>query len=264
MGVLKHCATGFMFYRCMRRNASMLRYARILNNSKKIHRTLYARWSVRARIVRATNSPISMHMAVTDNEYPRTGLLLLYFAAFICSAVFFQLRSDTPPWVDGSPIEYFTGALLWMSSLIALLMAENLFGKTRRSLFWLAISAGLALLALDELFGFHEKAGTFVGDDDHIKVVQWIFAGAAIYWINRFERSSLRTKLVFANGYILHGLYILSDVADGDYFDVSLLSRSQLRTSEEYLELLTLTAYCMGLIFLYAHALRARVTSVQH
>ena len=142
-------------------------------------------------------------------------------------------------------------------------MAENLLAETRRSLLWLAISAGLALLALDELFGFHERTGTLIGDDDHLKVLQWFFAGAAIYWINRFERSSLRTTLFFVSGFILHGLYILTDVADGDYFDVSLLSRSQLKTSEEYLELLALTAYCMGFISLYANALRAKVTSGQ-
>ena len=45
----------------------------------------------------------------SDNTHPQIGLILLFFAAYIVSASVFQLRSKTPPWVDGSPIEYFTG-----------------------------------------------------------------------------------------------------------------------------------------------------------
>ena len=204
-----------------------------------------------------------MHRIASHNTHPRTDLLLLYFAAYIVSAAFFQLRSATPPWIDGSPIEYFTGGLLWMSSLIGLLMAEILLGETRRSWFWLAVSAGLALLAIDEIFGLHEKTTRLVGDDDYVKVLQWIFAGGAIYCMNRFELSSLRTKISFVNGYIMHGLYILTDIGDGDYFSISFVSLSQLKTTEEYLELLTLTAYCIGFIFLYTNALRAKVISGQ-
>ena len=145
-----------------------------------------------------------------------------------------------------------------MSSLISLLMADLLRIEGRRSWLWLAVSAGLALLALDELFALHEQTSRLVGDDDHIKVLQWFLAGGVIYLIDRFERSSSRTRIAFVIGYILHGFYVLSDIGDGDYFRISYASMSQLRWAEEYLELFALTAYCVVFIFLYTYTLRAK------
>ncbi len=73
----------------------------------------------------------TMDRNASDNTHRRIGLILLFFASYIVSATVFQLRSETPPWVDSSPIEYFTGGLLWMSSLISLLMAEILLIESR-------------------------------------------------------------------------------------------------------------------------------------
>lgn len=193
--------------------------------------------------------------------HSRTGLLLLYFASYIASSAFFQLRSEVPPWVDGAPIEYFTGGILWMSSLIGLLMAGLLIGRGWRGWLWLGVSAGLAFLALDELFTFHEQTSKFLGNDDHVKVLLWLFAGGVLYLVDRFDISSLKTKSAFIIGYVIHGLYLLSDVGDGDYFSIPLISMSQLRWTEEYLELFSLTAYCMGLILLYTNTFR---TTMRH
>lgn len=183
--------------------------------------------------------------------HPPLGLLLLYFATYTACSVFFQLRSEVPPWIDGSPIEYFTGGILWMSSLVSLMIAGVLINRSKRAWLWLFVSAGLALLALDELFAFHEKTSQFLGNDDHIKVFQWLLAGSALYLINRLERSPLKARSAFALGYVIHGLYILSDIGDGDYFRIPLISMSQLLWTEEYLELFALTAYCIGLVLLF-------------
>jgi hypothetical protein len=204
-----------------------------------------------------------MSMGSSDNTHPRTELLLLYFAAFVFSAVYFQTGSDTPPWKDGSPVEYFTAASLWMSSLICLLTAELFFGEPKRLLFWLAASAGLALLGIDEIFALHEKTAGIVGDDDHIKVLQWFIAGGVIYYIARFEASTSRAKTMFIVGYVLHSIYLLTDIGDGDYFEMPFLSLAQLKTAEEYLELTTLTTYCFGLIFLYTDAFKAKLSRSQ-
>ncbi len=89
------------------------------------------RGSIERALWRGRKALGTMDRNASDNTHRRIGLILLFFASYIVSATVFQLRSETPPWVDSSPIEYFTGGLLWMSSLISLLMAEILLIESR-------------------------------------------------------------------------------------------------------------------------------------
>jgi hypothetical protein len=197
------------------------------------------------------SSSEDMEGSTVDGTHPRLRYLLPYFACYCLTAAVTQAFSEIPPWEEGAPMDFFTAGLLWMLSLIGLLMADSVQTKGVRSTLWLAASAGLALLALDELFGFHEQTSKIVGNDDHIKVLQWFAAGGAMYLINRFEVSSFRIKTALVTGFIVHGFYILVDVGDGDYFTMPLISVLQLKWMEEYFELFALTAYCVGLLCLY-------------
>ena len=175
----------------------------------------------------------------------------LYFIFFIFSATIFQIKSTIPPWIDRSPIEYFTSSLLWMLSLSTLLIATQRSKKSWKLYFWLAAVAGLSFLAIDEIFAIHElteKHG--IANDDHLKIFQFIFAGIALYIVTRIEHPPTKTKISFIFGYVFHALYIFTDLGDGDYFRVPVVSLEQLRWAEEFFELFTLTLYCIGFVYL--------------
>jgi hypothetical protein len=44
-------------------------------------------------------------------------------------------------------------------------------------------AAALAVLAIDEVWEFHERSSQVVGDDDPLKVVGWIGSGLVLLWI---------------------------------------------------------------------------------
>jgi hypothetical protein len=205
-----------------------------------------------------------METVGANNGHPRTYLLLLYFGCYILCGTYIQVHSDKPPWFDGSPLESFTGTLLWLSSFTSLLIADALRSNRWKSWLWLVISAGLAFVALDEIFVFHEQTLYYVGDDDHVKVLQWLVAGGGVYFIHRVGVSSFKARISFVTGYILHTFYVTSDVGDGDYFRIPFASITQLAWAEEYFELFSLTAYFLGFLFLYAATRVATFTRDQH
>lgn len=181
---------------------------------------------------------------------PSLTWLLIYFACyFVCSLVV-QLDPDAePPWKDGSPIEYFTGSLLWASSILSLLIAECRHGGGRK--IWLAISAGFAVLAMDEMFLLHEHSVKLVGNDDHWKLAQWIVTAAGLLWLVRRESASQETRWAWLLGYLVHTVYVAIDFGDGDYYTITFASAETLGWMEEYLELTALSCYFSGLLYLF-------------
>ncbi len=72
-------------------------------------KNLLGRGSIERALWRGRKALGTMDRNASDNTHRRIGLILLFFASYIVSATVFQLRSETPPWVDSSPIEYFAG-----------------------------------------------------------------------------------------------------------------------------------------------------------
>lgn len=181
-----------------------------------------------------------------------TGWLYVYFLVFVVCAIFFQARSSVPPWKDGSPIEYFISSVLWMLSLTCLLIAmENLNAKGK-TLFWLAASAALAVLAMDEIFAYHEHTEQLLGDDDYFKIALVLMAGGVLYFISRLEATPWPVARVLLAGYLVQVLWILDDMGDGDFFRLP-FPIHVLWWAEEFLELLSMTIYLLGFQALYAH-----------
>ncbi len=196
------------------------------------------------------------HRTQTVTEPPaasgiRLSLLLLFLACYALCAAILQSRSDIAPWLEAAPIEHFTVGLLWMLSLVCLLIANQYLRSRWKLGFWLAACAALAVLAMDEIFSFHERTDAVVGDDDYFKTVSWLLAGLVLYGICRMEAPPRRARRALGLGYVLHSLYIVADIGDGDYFQMPLVSIPRLRWSEEFLELFFLAAYLVGFILLY-------------
>jgi hypothetical protein len=187
--------------------------------------------------------------------HPRLSLLLLFLACYALCAGFFQARSETPPWEDGSPIEYFTSGLLWMLSLIGLLIADTQPRWHWRFFFWLASSAAFAVLAMDEIFQFHEQTGRVAGDDDHSQVIQWVGAGAVLSFIDRIERPTRRARWAIFVGFFFHSLYMLVEIGDGDYFRLPVGRQPIMGWVEEFLELFALASYFVGFTLHYTTSL---------
>lgn len=204
------------------------------------------------------DSPRVVH--ARQAAYPRMSILLLFLACYFASALFLQIdaRNTVPPWEDGSAIEEFTGGLLWMLTLLALLVAEKhhasgLPGSRWRTLFWLAGCAAAAVVAIDELFAFHEYTADpgSLGDDDYVKWLMYLGAAVALVSIAWVERPPRRVIAAFAVGFLFNSLYALVEFGDGDSFRIPYATLDQLRWAEEIFEFLTLASYMVGFTYIY-------------
>ena len=176
-----------------------------------------------------------------------------FIACFVLSALFAQLTSDIGPWVDRSPIEYFTGGLLWMLSMLCLLNALSLPQGDRSLIFWLAGCVVLSILAIDEGMGGHEWVEKqWYINDDFLKIALWILTLKILYTIYGKASPYLILKYIFVFGYIFQSLYILFEISDGEFYDVSeILDKYQAKWGEELCELFFLSAYWLGFFLFY-------------
>jgi len=178
------------------------------------------------------------------------SLLLLFYVVYLICAVLLQIRSDEPPNTPGSVFDILTGSVLWVISITALVLASLRFNSKSTFLLWLVISAAAGALAIDEVFEFHEKTRNVVGDDDYIKMVFWLLTGIGSYILYRVERPAKKIVLVFLAGYLIHTLYLLADLGDGEFFTLP-LSLDVLHWVEEILEMLFLQTYLTGFLLYY-------------
>ena len=61
--------------------------------------------------------------ANSESQQPGLSFLLMFITCYLLCATIFQVLSHIPPWKEDSPIEDFTGGILWMLSLTCLLIA---------------------------------------------------------------------------------------------------------------------------------------------
>ncbi len=182
-----------------------------------------------------------MNEAYRKHMGPGT-MISVFFAVYLLGAVLFQYISKIPPWEDGSPVDILTGSMIWAVCIIALLMAAINLDRPGLSMIWLAGSAALGLVALDELFGLHEHAAK-IRDDDDPKILMALGAGVALFILVRVQRIRGLPLGLLATGFLLQCLYLLSDLGDGDFFDVTFGNPDALRVAEECLEFSAMACY---------------------
>ena len=184
-------------------------------------------------------------------EYRQRLLVVGYLGCFVACAIVLQVLSGKHPNVEGSPIDNLTSALLWMTSLVCLLIAGLRLEQRPRALMGLLLCAVFAFLAIDEMYAFHERSEHVLGDDDHVKLLQWVLTGAALVVIGWVERLAPQVRRTLVVGYVIHGVYLLTDLGDGGYFRIPYVSLSQLQWLEELLEISAMSVYFAGfLLFL--------------
>ncbi|MFN0194503.1 MAG: hypothetical protein ACKVP5_21440 [Aestuariivirga sp.] len=174
-------------------------------------------------------------------------MLACFLTAYAAAAVAFQLISKIPPWVDGAPVDIMNGTLIWMTCLIALMMSFLTSGRGISSLIWLAGSAALGVVALDEMFGMHEHASK-IRDDDDPKILMAIGAGVALTTLVRVEKIRGAPLALLIIGFVIHCLYLLSDLGDGDFLDLTFGNPDGLRILEEVLEFSAMSAYLAAFV----------------
>ena len=126
-----------------------------------------------------------------------------FIACFVLSALFAQLTSDIKPWDERSPLEHFTGGLLWMLSLLCLLIALFPPQGNRSLIFWLAGCVVLSILAIDEGMGGHEWVEKYwYINDDFLKIELWILTLKILYTIYGKASPYLILKYIIVFGYI--------------------------------------------------------------
>jgi hypothetical protein len=191
-------------------------------------------------------------MISDQNAQQRTllSLLALFYIVYLICAILLQIRSSEPPNTPGSVFDILTGSLLWVISITALLFASLRFGQNSIFFLWLLVSAAAGALAIDEVFEFHEKTKSVVGDDDYIKILFWFSTAIGSYILYRLERPSRRVVLMFLTGYLIHTLYLIADLGDGDFFTLP-IPMDVLHWIEEILEMLFLQMYLAGFLMCY-------------
>ncbi len=177
-----------------------------------------------------------------------------YLAVFVIVALIGQAVGSISPEQEGSPIEFFTSGLLWMLSIVGLLSAFQALPNVGRSLFWFTLSAALAALAIDESLGFHERTERIGVNDDFAKIVMWLVVPFVLARVLQFG-GSRTVRNAFVVGYVLHAMYLLVEVGDGEFFQLP-VSNSRLKAAEEIFELLFLACYMFGFTVRYLHGLR--------
>ena len=190
--------------------------------------------------------------ANSESQQPRLSFLLMFIACYLLVATIFQVLSHKPPWQDASPIEYFTGGILWMLSLTCLLIACHYTSSRSRLIFWLMSCAALSVLAIDEIFAFHERPeqqGLF--NDDYFKVICWLATAFVFRLVFRMEEPSLTARRAIFTGYLFHSLYILVELGDGEFFRIPFLSIRLLKWSEEFFELFFLASYLLAFVLIH-------------
>ncbi len=176
-----------------------------------------------------------------------------FIACFIFGAVFAQLSSDIAPWTEQAPIESFTRGLLWMLSVLCLLLALSPQQDQRSLFFWLAGCVVLSILAIDEAMEGHEWVERhWQINDDFPKIVLWILTLKILHTIYAKVGPYPMLKYIFGIGYAFHSLYILFEISDGEFYDVSeVLDQYQAKWGEEFSELFFLSAYWLGFVLVY-------------
>jgi hypothetical protein len=176
-------------------------------------------------------------------------LLALFYAVFLICAGLLQLRSGFPPTKGGSAVDQFNAAMLWVTSVIALLIASERAKPAWKVVFWLAVSAGFGALAIDEteVIEFHEATRHSWGDDDYIKMLAWSCAGIGAYTICRVALPTRAVAGTLAIAFAFQTLWLLSDLGDGDFFTVP-IALVNLQWLEEYFEILASQFYLTALI----------------
>ena len=155
----------------------------------------------------------------------------IFITGFLGSTSILQLWEDTPPWYGRSAIDLMNGSLIWMLSVLALLCALQRLSRPNLDFAWLLGSAAPALVAIDELFEFHERTENVGIDDDRGKIFLVLCAGigvAAIIWIERLRGI---TRAWLCAGYCLHIPYLMADIGDGDFFEMPFISLDALRVT---------------------------------
>jgi hypothetical protein len=180
----------------------------------------------------------------------------VYLGILVVVAIVAQAISSIPPSEEGSPIETFTTGLLWMLSFVALLSAFHASSRPRDMWFWLASSAGLAALAIDEAIGVHERTEPAGLNDDFVKVILWLGTPLLLRFVARMDGRPFVAR-IFAVGYLVHTLYLVVELGDGEFFTLP-PSPETLKWSEEIFELLFLTLYMAGFALRYLRAVAAQ------
>lgn len=172
-------------------------------------------------------------------------LLAAFLAVYAACAVAAQAISAVPPSEEGAPIEAFTSGLLWIIAMYGLLRSSESIGRGKRMIFWLAFTAAIGALAVDEIIGVHERSEPAL-NDDWIKVVMWLATPFVLHYIAKLESAPRASRIAMVIGYVFQSAYVLVEIGDGAAF-VLPVAIDTLKAAEELFELLFLVSYTFAL-----------------
>ena len=209
----------------------------------------------RVQSSKAALSKLDQFSKVYAGFFTPPVMVLTFVIVYIAATTVFQIVSDIPPWRENAPIEFMNGSLIWMCAAISLVMAAITRDDPIRSLMWFAGTAALGFVALDEIFGIHEAA-RHIADDDDPKILMVMGAAVALIVLASVESLRGLCRRLLIIGYALQFAYLMSDMGDGDFFDIRFGHRDVLRWIEEYLEVSAMSFYFAAFMLILVNELR--------
>lgn len=183
-------------------------------------------------------------------------LLAAFLAVYIVCAAVAQAIAPVPPSEEGAPIEAFTSGLLWIIAMYGIVRSSESIGSGKRLVFWLAFTAAIGALAVDEIIGVHERTEPAL-NDDWVKAVMWLATPFVLHYIAKLEHAPRHARIAMVIGYVFQSAYIFVEIGDGAAFTLP-VAIDALKWAEEFFELLFLAFYAFALWILVLRDPRRR------
>jgi hypothetical protein len=172
------------------------------------------------------------------------GLLAAYMAASALAGGVIVASGAVPPWREGSPFEYFSGAASMLAGAVSVLAHVAGSSPASRPLDRLGVQLGLMLV----LVGFEETAALheLVGSERLTDFVLWLGMGFSIWSVFCRLDPGNRLRSLLWLAWCIHGFSALFD----EWAVSSVLSREAAVWIDEFLEFSYVPLYALGVLAL--------------
>lgn len=151
--------------------------------------------------------------------------------------------------------EYGNGLALGLGLLLTLVIAKQHRAHSMPRLFWCVVSAGLLLMACNEIFDVGERMNRAWAHDDYIDLVMLGLTPIGLYLACRIEAAPRIAVTAMRLGFAFQCISALIDLGDGDLYGVTIRGALLMDVLTDISELIFIETYLFGLGCMLLHVL---------
>lgn len=157
--------------------------------------------------------------------------------------------------------EYGNGLALGLGLLLTLVIAEQHRPHSMPRLFWRIVSAGLLLVACNEIFDITERMDRAWAHEGYIDLVMLGVTSIGLYLACRIEAAPRIAVIAMRLGFVFQCIFALIDLSDSDLYGVAIGGTHLMDVLTEVSELIFIETYLFGLGCMLLHILTRGVTA---